>query len=62
MTATERITLMAMQDRQAMGGASEADLINAGIAALTKTGMSEETARSVATIVHGAHFKVWSPV
>lgn len=62
MTFTERQAFLAMQDRQALGGATEADLINAGTAVLAKTGIAEATARSVATIVYGAHFKVWGPV
>ena len=52
----------AMQDCQAQGKKTEADLIDAGIAALVETGLSEANARAVAMIVHGAHFKVWRPV
>lgn len=59
MTKTESTAFKAMQDAQAAGWKTEALLIDAGIAALTKTGMSEDNARAVATIVYGAHFKVW---
>jgi hypothetical protein len=62
MTATETTARKAMQDAQAVGKKSEADLIDAGIAALVKTGMSEANARAVANIVYGAPFKVWGPV
>lgn len=52
----------AMQDCQAQGKKAEADLIDAGIAALVKTGLSEANAQAVATIVWNKHYRIMGAV